>query len=201
MHPHGNNSMKHVMNNRSHRAPKNSEGAGMVELLIALLLIGSALTGSMSLYTALSKDSKNNYYRAQSQFLMIDLANRIRASGSNGSINSYVMAATATPTFSANQSDLQSWYNLLQSYIPGAQFSVARSGNNVAGVPRYVDIQIIWNERRDAEESDVVGGFLTDTTDPRLGEITWQYTALVCSDYHDRTPGALNDQFPSCEEA
>lgn len=134
------------------RAMKQS-GFSMVEVLVALVVLGVGMLGIASLYVVTLRSGGSAISRMQAVNLASDLADRIRANR-NG-VDAYENAAAAadhdcigegssdcTPTEMA-QEDLLVWQDQVATTLPGnAQGTVEVT----PGLPRTITIRVTWNE-------------------------------------------------------
>lgn len=170
---------------RVNKFQKSIRGAGMMELLIALLVMSAGVTGTIKLFTELAKNSKISHYRAQSDFLMNDLIRRMKING-EGAIGECYLKTEKTADISSvgcpsgadlgpntakiAEEDIDEWSALLQQYIPNAQFTVTR--DSVA--KNKFTVQLYWQEYDTGEDRD------------------FQLSDLICSDH-------LGSKLPKCD--
>jgi type IV pilus assembly protein PilV len=109
------------------RRPRAQQGATMIEILIAMLIIAFGLLGMGGLQGRMQLSEVEAYQRSQALLLVSDMASRISANRLNAA--SYVTAALGTSTDCSGlasttraQSDLKEWCTALQG---AAEFSGA----------------------------------------------------------------------------
>ena len=150
------NRMSQTILKRKH-APRLQKGAGMMEVLIALLVLSIGILGLATLQSIGLKYNHQSYQRTQAVLQVYDMADRIRAN-SPGKVAAYDNL-TSTPgittpgtncngfgvtcTFANRASyDIDSWGISLEANLgAGASGSVTRQ----AGTPIHV-ITVNWTE-------------------------------------------------------
>ena len=141
----------------------------MVEVLVALVVIGIGMLGIASLYVITLQAKTTSLSRFQAVTLATDIADRIRANRT--AATSYDTSATtpankgcadtttaATPCSAADMAanDLWQWRNSISATLPGPKTgSGATTGtvSVVAGTPATYTIVITWSEPTSASLS------------------------------------------------
>ncbi len=177
------------------RQHHRQRGAGMLELLISLLILGVGAIGSVKLFNELSKDSKTSYFRSKAQFLMDDFINKIHFNGEAAIAGCYLKSdRDATPdsacpnSFAASNpqaagiadDDIEEWAAYLTSVIPNSEYTLVSENppnNNV------LTLQLFWTER-----------VLNAAGDEGVENDRFTVTTLICSDH-------LDSPLPSCDAA
>jgi type IV pilus assembly protein PilV len=131
------------------------KGFGLIEILVALLILAIGLLGMASLQTTSLQQTSGSQTRTQAIFLAEDLVERVRANRSNR--GAYASAApnpatTCDTSFAiANggvaTDDLNEWRNALACLLPGGNGAVAVNGN-------VVTVDVTWNARGDVVDLD-----------------------------------------------
>lgn len=145
------------------------QGVGMLEVMIALLLITTTLLGATALQLTGMQTNRSAYYRTQASMLAYDIADRIRinatyalASESNYEINTASSAAPSTPgciTANAGCSnaniatqDIREWsenfFDVAGIGADGADYKTVLpngAGSVVAAGASYT-VQVQWDE-------------------------------------------------------
>lgn len=120
---------------RNARTVSAQRGVGLVEVMVAMLLLGVAVIGFAALQVRAVDSTHDAYYRTQSMALAQELAERIRANGSDASLAIYRAGneggASATLCYTNTctatqlaQFDLASIRNLAQTTLPNGQLGV-----------------------------------------------------------------------------
>jgi len=124
---------------------KRNAGFGMIEILVALVVLAIGLLGLASLQTTGLTQSSETRNRSQAILLADDMFERIRANRTN--INSYAVAAGAAPTCNSTYKvanadvvadDIAEWKNSLACLLPGGNGTVQING-------RVATVSITWN--------------------------------------------------------
>ena len=144
------------MTNRTHSSypacPKASlkqqSGIGLIEILIAVLILGIGILGVASTQVVSMQMNTQSQSRSQAVLLAEDLLDRIRANPTNPAAYSLAQGAAnngqcVTGFVPANGNvtadDIQSWDNSLACSLPAAQRTVAVNGN-------VVTVTIDWDQ-------------------------------------------------------
>ena len=140
--------------------PANQTGIGLIEILIAVLVLGIGILGVASTQVVSMQMNSQSQNRSQAVLLAEDLFDRIRANPTNPA--NYALAAgaaqggdngdCATGFVPANgnvtDDDIASWQNSLSCLLPAAERTVLVNGN-------VVTITIDWDQN-DANANPVV---------------------------------------------
>jgi type IV pilus assembly protein PilV len=135
------------------------KGFGLIEILVALLILAIGLLGMASLQITSLQQTTGSQARTQAIFLAEDLVERIRANRPNR--GAYVLTAPTAVACDTDFSitnggvaadDLNEWRNALACLLPGGNGEVAVSGN-------VVTVDVTWNAREDVV--DLAEGELT----------------------------------------
>jgi len=121
--------MKDIQGNHAQR------GVGLVEVMVAMLLLGVAVIGFAALQVRAVDSTHDAYYRTQGMALAQEMAERIRANGSDASLAIYragnAGGVSATFCFTNNctptqlaQFDLASIRSLAQTTLPNGQLGI-----------------------------------------------------------------------------
>ncbi|MBA5688776.1 type IV pilus modification protein PilV [Rugamonas apoptosis] len=124
---------------------RRQAGVALLEVMLAVLLLGIGLLGTIGLqaraYSALSDASM----RAEATMATEKLLGVMNADLPNVAAGSYVFDGVAAPSTA-----LAPWVAETQTFIPGAKITVAVVGQN----RRYqVDIAIRWKRKNGADEN------------------------------------------------
>lgn len=130
-------------------------GMGMIEVLVALLVLAIGLFGVLSMQTKGLQMNQAGYYQSQAMFLAQDIIERIRAN--RGAALDYYNTLGTTPALSTNcetdtatctpqqmaTSDLYYWVvKGVQNLLPSGEGQVIVTSAGGAGGLYQVDIQI-----------------------------------------------------------
>ena len=144
---------------KRHSAPatptSRQKGFGLIEILVALLILAIGLLGMASLQSTSLQQTTGSQTRTQAIFLAEDLVERVRANRPNRA--SYASAApnpatTCDTDFAITNGgvaadDLNEWRNALACLLPGGNGAVAVNGN-------VVTVDVTWDARGDVVDLD-----------------------------------------------
>ncbi len=154
--------------NPSKRIPTSSQlstasrqrGVGLVEVLIAVLILAIGLLGLASMQTNGMRMTNGSMSRSQAVFLANDIAERARANRTNradyvlapdadGNVSPCDLTLTYDATLTVAQNDMAEWLNSLACLLPGADASI------VLDVPtNRMDVTVEWQSRSDEDGDD-----------------------------------------------
>jgi type IV pilus modification protein PilV len=165
------------------------KGSGLVEVLVAVLVIAIGVTATLQMFITSSKNSKNSHYRLQTQFYIDDLLSRMRGNLLGVHHGHYVFAPQAcsagvTPAASnvegeqIAKEDLSIWTTSISQKFGNAFCQVAQSAVNRK---RYT-VTLGWTE--DGSTPDLANCNQNGAT------ICFSVTSLVCANFE--AGGAVN---------
>jgi type IV pilus assembly protein PilV len=128
-------------------------GFSMIEVLITIFVIATALLGTAALQAYSIKVSQGGQFRTQAVILATDLVERLEANVTAAAAGNYVAtlpssssvtdcSASACTSQQMAQYDLSRFQERLQAALPDAAATITRSG---AG-PWIYTVQITWKE-------------------------------------------------------
>lgn len=141
------------------RMADKQTGFGLIEVLVALIILAVGLLGMASLQTTSLKQTTGSQARTQAMFLAEDLVERIRANRPDK--DQYVLTnpqpLTCDTGFSLSNSavagdDLDEWRNSLACLLPGGNGEVAVNDDRVT-------VSVTWSSRENV--ADLNDGELT----------------------------------------
>lgn len=143
------------------RSLRQQSGLGLIEILVAVLVLGIGILGVASTQVVSLQMSSQSQNRSQAVLLAEDILDRIRANSDNP--GAYALAqgdaqgadngacdtsfVPANATVAAN--DLAAWENSLACLLPDAERTVAVNGNTVT-------VTIDWDQNDQAMNPVVV---------------------------------------------
>lgn len=132
----------------------------MIEILITLVIIATALLGTAGLQLYAMKVGKNSEFRTQAIFLASDLAERMEANKPAAITGAYAAsgatAASAVSDCVANacnadslaQYDLSQWEAAVGNLLPGSSWTVTPAiANTAPTVTATYTIRLSWADR------------------------------------------------------
>jgi len=135
-------------------------GVGLVEVLVALLILSTALLALVSLQTRSLQFNHGAYMRSQANIFAYDIIERIRINNPNPnlSINPNLAAYNIslatyplnTPPVAAPlaAADLDQWRRAIATNLPNGQGSIGCDA-----VTAVCTVTIVWNESNASEEN------------------------------------------------
>ncbi len=133
-------------------------GFSMLEILITLVIVATALFGTAGLQVYAMRMNQGGQFRTQAVFLASDIAERMEANKAAAVAGSYELALTNTTgaaavdcsTIACNEAalaawDLAEWGNVIAGLLPQASWQVTRTAT---GNPSTYEIVINWTDRR-----------------------------------------------------
>lgn len=154
---------------QSHAIPYRHLGFTLVEVLVAVIILGVGLLGLAGLQVSSLHFNRSAYFRAQATMMAYDIAERMKANPqgftngnynnqAGGAVGACLEIAGCTPAEMA-QNDLDEWVKAMEKQLPGGKGAVCMDSTpndgtyeNLAGscdgvAPVYV-IKIAWQEER-----------------------------------------------------
>lgn len=140
--------------------PANQTGIGLIEILIAVLVLGIGILGVASTQVVSMQMNSQSQNRSQAVLLAEDLFDRIRANPTNpaayalaqgdaqGADNGACDTSFVPANGNVTADDIASWENSLSCLLPDAERTVAVNGN-------VVTVTIDWDQN-DANANPVV---------------------------------------------
>ncbi|NNG11720.1 MAG: type IV pilus modification protein PilV [Halobacteria archaeon] len=128
--------------------PGTARGFGLIEVLVAVLILSIGLLGLASLQTNGMRFNHTSYLRTQATVLAYDIVDAMRANrGAAGKSETALGGAYQTnytdgpPTGSLiAEADLRNWKTLLTTLLPTGRGQVSQNG-------RLFTINVEWTER------------------------------------------------------
>lgn len=122
----------------------NSRGAGLVEVLIAVLVMAIGLLGIAAMQASALRNSQSALERSQAVVQTYAILDSMRANRSAALAGAYDIGMTCAPPAAGTlvQSDLSRWISAMQDTLnPSACASIARNGNAFT-------VTVRWNDQR-----------------------------------------------------
>lgn len=142
---------------------KSQHGFSMVEILVTLVIVATALLGTAGLQIYAMRMGKSSHFRTQAIFLASDIAERMEANKPAAISGGYALALTSVaPTLSTactsgacdsptlRDYDLNQWGNSVASLLPQPQWRII---STTTGNPNTYEIFIQWNDRSSDKNS------------------------------------------------
>jgi type IV pilus assembly protein PilV len=128
---------------RSMRNHGQQRGVGMIELLIALVIVAIGVLGVSRAQLGMVRANHNALLRAHANTLAYDMADRLRADRVAARAGAYDRALDdAVPTGTTLTAlELANWLGALGTTLPAGTGGIARNGNNLT-------VTVRWDETR-----------------------------------------------------
>lgn len=135
-------SLKLECGGRMHGGKAIEGGFSLIEILVAVLILGIGLLGAAAVQVLSLQNAGNSDYRTQATLLANEAAEIARVDSSIGGL------ATNRTGDCPNAGNLQDWCATLQRVLPDAEFSIAWDAGN-----RVLDVNLWWTEREMYQEA------------------------------------------------
>lgn len=134
-------------------------GFSMVEVLITLVIVATALFGTAGLQVYAMRMNQGGQFRTQAVFIASDIAERMEANKAAAVAGNYAVASTSTASVPAadcaqavcDPANLANWdisqweTSIVNLSLPQASWQITQT---TAGNPSTYDIIIRWTDRR-----------------------------------------------------
>lgn len=148
---------------RPYRLPQSSRGVGLIEVLIAVLVMAIGLLGIAALQATALRNSQSAFERSQAVVQTYAILDAMRANPTAVAAGSYNLAKTCTaPTAPASTAGLVSWdqYNWLSS-LKGAMGD--STCGQIACASNVCTITVHWNDSRGTGDSTALQAYSIST--------------------------------------
>jgi len=147
------------MNPRIFSAKPLEQGFSIIEVLVAVLILGIGLLGAAALQLLSLQNINNAELRTQASLYAQELTELARTAGSP---NSFAVSSGSTDSCPNSPGELKNWCEAMGHVLPGSTFVSVWSGSS-----RDFSATITWPERM---------MFVDATEDSGAGEDTSSYT-------------------------
>lgn len=144
------------------------QGFSMLEILITLVIVATALFGTAGLQVHAMRMNKGSEFRVQAVFLASDIAERMEANKAAAVLGNYVVASTGTASVAGTDCanvvcdppqlaswDISQWETAIDNLkLPQASWQITQTQNIPANPPNIplasstYEIVIRWTDRR-----------------------------------------------------
>lgn len=133
---------------RQHSVPQKQQGASLVEVLVAMVVIALGLLGNVSLLAQSLKSNNTAYYRSQATLLASDVLERMRSNLPAAMAGSYNLSMGSSPSGSGFAAqDLAGWKTLVTNAFPNGDASVTVDAQGNATITlRWTDTSKLDNK-------------------------------------------------------
>lgn len=126
---------------------RRQNGVGMIEVLVAIVILAFGLLGLAGLQTRVLAYSQSSLFRSQAAALTDDILDRMRADRTRalaGSWNTDLDSDTSTISSTFPESDLRNWKEQVAVLLPTGQGSISVAAS-------VVTIVVQWDDTRGRE--------------------------------------------------
>ncbi len=128
---------------------KNQLGVGLIEVLVAVLILGTALLTLTSLQTRSLQFNQTAYFRSQANILAYDILDRIRINRKNAENYDLAIAASApVSTTTLIDRDLKSWLDAVAVLLPGGDGSIDCDSD------KKCTVNLMWTEQLSSSSNE-----------------------------------------------
>lgn len=130
------------MNQKKLKLIKKNQGASLIEVLIAVLILGTALLTLSSLQSRSLQFNQSAYFRSQANILAYDILDRIRINRDKA-VAYDIAVSEATPTGSSTlrDRDVKAWLGSIAVMLPGGDGSIDCDAD------KKCTVNILWTEQ------------------------------------------------------
>lgn len=126
--------------------PQRQQGATLIEVLIAVVVLSIGLLGLAGLQATSVKSNHSAYQRSQATLLAYDIADRMRANRTEALTSAYEVdfpSSSTSNTVSGTQAqkDIAEWLNNLARTLPDGTGKIEKDDS-------LVIIHVRWNDNR-----------------------------------------------------
>lgn len=137
-----------------------SRGVGLIEVLITMLLLSTALLTLAALQTRALQYNQSSYFRSQANILTYDILDKIRANNKQMAAYNFALATFSGVTAPNSSSsldavDVYEWRRDVDTKLPSA-----KAGITCEGASRVCTVTVNWSELNTSEHN-----FGSGTTD------------------------------------
>jgi type IV pilus assembly protein PilV len=125
-----------------------NRGASLIELLVAVLILGTALLTLASLQSRSLQFNQSAYFRSQANILAYDILDRIRINRAKASDYDLAITASAPTGTTLRDKDLKGWLDAIAVMLPDGDGTVDCDANNKCTV------SILWTEQLSSSTND-----------------------------------------------
>lgn len=162
--------MKNI-NNQKVRIQKRTvfreRGVGLIEVLIAMLVFGTALVTLSGLQNRSLQFNQGAYLRSQASMLAYDIIDRIRINRINADSYDSTYDAAIPTGISLKDQDLKSWKAAITASLPDGKGEVSCNASRVC------EVKIKWIELSESAHKD------TDGNDAKNSTVIFTYSSQI----------------------
>lgn len=134
--------------------PKNQRGVSLIEVLVAVVVLGIGLLGTAALQANALRGGQSSFESSMAVVQTNSILEAIRANAANaGAYNGAQRCAVPAANGSRAERDLQRWLTDLKTSVGGATGAAAIAADTttcgtISGCPENCQITVQWDDRR-----------------------------------------------------
>jgi type IV pilus assembly protein PilV len=136
------------VNQKKLKLMKKNQGASLIEVLIAVLILGTALLTLSSLQSRSLQFNQSAYFRSQANILAYDILDRIRINREKATDYDLVLSDTAPTGTTLRDKDLKGWLDAITVMLPGGDGTVDCDAD------KKCTVNILWTEQLSSATDD-----------------------------------------------
>ncbi len=121
--------------------PRRDHGFGMLEVLVAVLVLSVGLLGLAGLQASSVRNTHSAYLRSQASILAYDMLDRMRANAAAIESGAYTVGLGGTGNGGLATRDLTLWQNTIDRTLPNGDGQIGLAANN------QVTITVQWDDQ------------------------------------------------------
>lgn len=159
----------HAAQNGSRNSRGCQEGAGLIEVLVAVLVMGVGLLGIAAMQATALRNNQSSLERTQATIQTYSILDAMRANRDRALAGDYDLAPTCTkPTTNTTlaQNDLGRWFDAMRASM-GADTTCA----SITSDGERFTITVRWDDSRASDDVETAAPDNTDSDDPKRNEV------------------------------
>lgn len=138
---------------------KQQQGAGLIEVLVTVLILGTSLLALAALQSKSLQYNHSAYLRSQANILAYDILDRVRINRANVANYSLGIDDGKPTGTTLAQEDMNEWLTNIETMLPGAD-----GGIECVAATSFCTVTIQWAEQNSSgEDSEDTSEFVYTT--------------------------------------
>ena len=133
------------MRSQTTRPANHQRGIGLIEVLIAMLVVVIGVLGISRMQIAMLRNNQSSLLRSQASLLAYDMIDRLRADREAALDGSYthVLGAPAPSTSTVPAGEVSAWLAAVNTALPAGTGAIAVDGSDI-------EVTVRWDDTRGA---------------------------------------------------
>jgi type IV pilus assembly protein PilV len=136
------------VNQKKMKLIKKNQGASLIEVLVAVLILGTALLTLASLQSRSLQFNQSAYFRSQANILAYDILDRIRINRDKATDYDLAISDAAPTGSTLRDKDLKSWLDAIAVMLPDGDGTVDCDAD------KKCTVNILWTEQLSSSTND-----------------------------------------------